>query len=379
MRKEEFNSPKEYIEYLIFKKDALSMKNIIAFLIVIGIISASLLQLGKTFNKDFDWFQGNTITDDSMKEALLQAGYSEEDINNMSEEELISHFNNVSSSNKQQNAGTHKYNEFPEQEAEVLKQDYYLEASKGNFEYITNDFEEKKMRYYFSETYNKDLITIYNDAYYLKTIINNNSNDSFKIKQVLSNLKDPRMLLFGTLLSQEKHRRDVIVDKFSLSPILVKKHITTTSLYSTSMASLSSQPANKKDMRFNEMAKYLNDGNYIFYKLDFIVDNNQLTAYFYKNMSNFQLNLYGMYSDDINTIYLRVYDFIQMENGSSQNSVNQNVNTVSPESNPTSNDFEENTQENFAEDTQDNSTLKEDTVINDEEDTYYPEEELNLD
>lgn len=326
MNKRKFDTIQEYIDYLIYDKNILNLKNICILIILLGTIAIGLLQFNKSQNSDYDWFEGGTVSIDNMKETLIQAGYSAEEINKLSDEEIDSLFTEMFVNIKGQTTGNNKYKEFPEQEASVLKNDYYLKASKGDFDFIVTDFEDKKIKYYFSKPYNKELITIYNDAYYLKTI-SNNTEDSFKIQQVLSNIKDPQMLLYGSLLTEEKYRRNTFIDKFSLSPILVKKQVTFSSIFSTSMLSISTiDNDNSKDSHFREMAQYVNDGNYIFYRIKFYIDNNPLTAYMYKNASDLKLTFYGVYSDDKNSPYLRVYDFIQMENtiANSYNTANNN-------------------------------------------------------
>ena len=312
MSKKKFNSLKEYIEHLIYKKDILNMKNIMIFLVIIGVISVLSLQISKSIKTDFDWFEGDTITKERMIESLVSAGYSEHEINAMNDDELNRLFNEILISNNGQQAGNSKYKEFPEQDASILKQDYYLKASDGDFDYIISDFEDKKLKYLFSTTYNKELITIYNDAYYLKTITND-TTDKFKIKEILSSIRDPQMLLYGALLTEESYRRDILVDKFSLSPVLVNKHIVVSSKFSTSMYGVNSLEPHRKDAKFTEMAQYLNDGNYIFYKFDITIDNNPLSAYIYKDMNSFDLSLYGLYSNEAEHPYRTVYDFIQID------------------------------------------------------------------
>lgn len=343
-KRKDFENTKEYIEYLIYEENILNTKNVLFLLIIIGSIAIISLQFSKSLNSDFDWFEGNTITKESMQDTLLQAGYSQEEINNLSDEELTSLFNNILLSNKGQEAGNSRYSEYPEQEASILKQDYYLKASKGDFDSIVTDFEDKKLKYFFSQSYNKELITIYNDAYYLRNIIGEGrQTNNFNVKETLASIKDPQMLLYGTLLSEEKYRRDTLTDIFSLSPILIKKHVRVDSIFSTSMSSIYNLDKDKKDSKFNEMAQYLNGGNYIFYKIGFTIDNNNLTAYIYKNIDDLTLSFYGIYSNSDYNPYSRVYDFIQMENSIIQNNSNTNNNSYnnSPTVNVEKNDIQE--------------------------------------
>lgn len=380
MKRKDFDTIQEYIDYLIYKKNILSTKSIFILIIIIGAIAIASLQLSKSSNSDFDWFEGNTITNEFMKDTLLQVGYSQDEIDKLTDEQLYSLFDRAFDNIKGQQVGNYKYQEYPEQNAGILKQDYYLKASKGDFDFIVTDFEDKKLKYSFSKLYNKDLITIYNDAYYLKMIINDNSTDSFKIQQILSNIKDPQMLLYGTLLTKEKYRRDTIIDKMSLSPILLKKQVNVTSRFSTSMGSISTLTNDKKDIRFDEMAQYLKEGSYIFYRLEFYIDNNLLTAYIYKNTNDFKLSFYGIYSKHESDIYLTVYDFIQMENKTTQNNTTNNTINNTNTNFTEESTIDENTHSFTGNETQDSMdeivSNTEDMSNNEAQEEY---EELNLD
>lgn len=335
---------KEYLEYLIFEKDILKLKNIALLLIIIGSIAIISLQIFKQKTSNTDDGCGEGHSKEHMEEMLVEAGYSYNEIEKLSYEELIDIYHTISKNNKGQYAGKFTNKEYPKEDASILKQNYYIMASKGDFDSIVKDFEDKKLKYFFSQSYNKELITIYNDAYYLRNIIGEGRQaNNFNVKETLASIKDPQMLLYGTLLSEEKYRRDTLTDIFSLSPILIKKHVRVDSIFSTSMSSVQSLDKDKKDSRFNEMAKYLGEGNFTFYKFDFTIDNNNLTAYIYKNINNFKLSFYGIYSNSDYNPYLRVYDFIQMENSIIQNNSNTNNNSYnnSPTVNVEKNDIQE--------------------------------------
>lgn len=314
-KRKDFENTKEYIEYLIYEENILNTKNILFLLIIIGSISIISLQFNTLFQSKFDGIEGVPFEITEMQDALVQAGYSQEEVLELSEDDLRSLYTKIFLSNKGQEAGNSKYSEYPEQEASILKQAYYLKASKGDFDSIVTDFEDKKLKYFFSQSYNKELITIYNDAYYLKTIIEEGRvANNFNVIEVLKNIKDPQMLLYGTLLSKEDYRRDIFVDIFSLSPVLIEKHVRVDSIFSTSMSSIYNLDKDKKDSKFNEMAQYLNGGNYIFYKIGFTIDNNNLTAYIYKNIDDLTLSFYGIYSNNSSAPYLKVYDYLQIDN-----------------------------------------------------------------
>lgn len=338
-KRKDFNNIQDYIFYLITEKNIITPKNIILFIITIGIIAFISIELFVTNSRNEDPFIGEEFTYDYMIEVLVNQGYEESTLKEMDEDRVVSLFNEVFYNTKNQNAGNEKNKEYPSSLAETLKQDYYILASKGDFKSIVTDFENKKLEYSFSELYNKDIINIYNDAYYLNTSISqSNQYNNYLAAQILSNIRDPQMLLYGVMLSNEEARRDVIKDKVSLSPILINNNIRVDSISSGSLESVYKSEKFKNDSRFKEVARYLNEGDYIIYRFNFTIDGNSLSAYIFKNMEDLTLGFYGIYAPsnvNDNYNYLTVSEWIELDNilsgntgNSPQNNSNNNTNTT---------------------------------------------------
>lgn len=342
-KRKDFNNIQDYIFYLINEKNLINPKNIILFIIAIGLIAFISIEFLSTNSRNEDPFIAEEFTYDYMIEVLVNQGYEESVLREMDEDRVVSLFNEVFYNTKNQNAGNEKNKEYPSSLAETLKQDYYILASKGDFKSIVTDFENKKLEYSFSELYNKDIINIYNDAYYLNTSTSqSNQYNNYLAAQILSNIKDPQMLLYGVMLSNEEARRDVIKDKISLSPILIKNNIRVDSVSSGSLESVYKSEKFKNDSRFKEVARYLNEGDYIIYRFDFTIDDNSLSAYIFKNMEDLTLGFYGMYAPsnvNDNYNYLTVMEWIELDNilsgntgnihqNNSNNSNNSNTNTT---------------------------------------------------
>lgn len=368
MKRKDFNSNKEYIEYLIYNKNLLNPKTVILFILIVGTIAITSIGLLSLKNDNYKGHLGEDFTYEYMIEVLRNAGYEESELKKMNEDRIVSLFNQIYLNNRNQNAGKPKYKEYPSSMSGTLKQDYYLLASKGDFKSIVTDFEDKKLEYSFSEVHNKDLITIYNDAYYLNTVINENSQrNDYLTTQVLSNIKDPQMLLYGILLSPEESRRDTIKDKVSISPMLVNNSIRINSVESGSLESASNSAKFKNDYRFKEVARYLYEGDYIIYKFDFTIDGNNLLAYAFKNISDSTTGFYGIYAPPgvtNNYEYLTVYEWIELEKDLSTGYTS-NTESESPANDSTTNEA---TTNNSNQDTGQSSDDSKYTYIDPEED-----------
>lgn len=106
--------------------------------------------------------------------------------------------------------------EFPKEENERFYNELIKKAETADFESILTEIDKKAKQYKFHEDYNWNI----NNLYYDSTLMIATLDVPVEGKgYIVKNLKDPRMLLIGTLLLPEESRRDVIVDKDSLSPI----------------------------------------------------------------------------------------------------------------------------------------------------------------
>lgn len=323
MKKNNLNqNNSNFLEYLVYEKNILSPKRAAVTVGIILIVIILMFNFIKVKFQDFDYYEGNDFTPEIMREVLIANGYDFEYVDKLDEEYLSTAFNEIYLKIKGQVAGDSKNPEFEESDAYNLRQEYYLLASKGNFKSIVDDFNNKKGEYYFSKFYNKELITIYNDAYYLNMIINNNQITNDRITETLKNIKDPQMLLYGTLFSPEEPRREVFEDKLSLSPIITTSSNirvnTTTSGY---IASAKTSTSMKNDERFTEVANFIGDSSSTIYKINFTVYDTELNAYLYKNLNQQKTYLYGIYapkgSDDSN--FLTVQELMKYSSNSEYN------------------------------------------------------------
>lgn len=159
--------------------------------------------------------------------------------------------------------------EYPKEESDVLYSELCNLAETANFQDIIDKVDSLKNKYKFHEDYNWRIGNVYLDA----TVIM--STQTVKVEQkgdMIVNLKDPNMLLIGTLLMPEKSRRDVIQDISSLSPIFEGKvDILTTEILKNDTEDSIGKSLFMSENSLKEV-----------YKIDFRVEGYDLTAYIMK-------------------------------------------------------------------------------------------------
>lgn len=116
--------------------------------------------------------------------------------------------------------------EHPQTQTSVFYKELIREAESANYLDILSLIEKKATQYKFHEEYNWCIGNVYYDATLMKATLD--VSEDMK-GYMVKNMKDPSMLLIGTLMIPEKSRRDVIVNTDSLSPIFdgavrIKKH-----------------------------------------------------------------------------------------------------------------------------------------------------------
>lgn len=106
--------------------------------------------------------------------------------------------------------------EYPEVETNLFYKDLIRKAQSADYLEVLSAIEEKAKNYKFHEEYNWCIDNIYYDATLMKATLDVTPD----IKgYMVKNIKDPNMLLIGTLMLPEESRRAVIVNTDSLSPI----------------------------------------------------------------------------------------------------------------------------------------------------------------
>lgn len=106
--------------------------------------------------------------------------------------------------------------EYPESESDRFYKDLLSKAQSSQFNEIITMIDEKAYTYKFHEEYNWKI----GDLYYDSMVLIASLEAPIEGKgHMIKNLKDPNMLVIGTLLIPEESRRAVISSKESLSPI----------------------------------------------------------------------------------------------------------------------------------------------------------------
>ena len=116
--------------------------------------------------------------------------------------------------------------EYPEKDSQLFYNELIKKAETAEFNTILTMIEEKASKYKFHEEYNWKIGNLYYDATLMTATLDApTENKGLMVK----NMKDPTMLMIGTLLLPEESRRTVIGDLESLTPIfdgavVVKNH-----------------------------------------------------------------------------------------------------------------------------------------------------------
>lgn len=162
--------------------------------------------------------------------------------------------------------GDAKSPEYPKEQTETFYRELCKLAETANYVDIVNKIEEKAQRYKFHEDYNWKIGNLYLDA---NVMIGSLTVPMEQKGYMISNLKDPYMLLIGTLMIPEEARRDVIKEVTSLSPIFDGAvNIKNTEVLDNKSDDPYVQNIYKKDSSVKEV-----------YKINFKVENNPLIAY----------------------------------------------------------------------------------------------------
>lgn len=285
----------EYMEYLLFEKKLLNTKTAILLVFLIGVIAIAGLKitLKPSLNEDGEVHFDN----DYRSELLEEFGYSKSELEEMNEEEKINLSNTILIKTRNQVAGDEWKDEFSKESYHELKMEYYKYAIAGEYDNIVNNFESLKMKHYFSSPYNKKIIQIYNDAYAIKSAFSD-KNNIVQQKDTLTKLNDERMLLSALLQSDLETRNSVIKDRMSLTFSSEDKPFRVNSVNSASMGYMAKNNMHIQDANLRKLFEYLNEGNYIIYKINFSLEADNFNAYIYKDSESMNLNVFGIYAEN---------------------------------------------------------------------------------
>ena len=123
------------------------------------------------------------------------------------------------------------------------------------------------------------------------------------------------MLLIMLLSSDLEVRNNALQDRMSLTLSKDDNTVKINSVTSSSMTYNAKNGLYKQDVKMKKMLEYLNDGEYIIYKISFNIGNEAFNAYLYRDFYEMKLNIYGIYPDELynkSTNYITVAESAQI-------------------------------------------------------------------
>lgn len=112
--------------------------------------------------------------------------------------------------------GSENKKEFPKEQSKALYQSLIKLAERANYDKILDEIDKELVTYKFHEDYNWKIGNVYYDASLMMETLNVEESGKGNL---VKTMKDPTMMLIGTLMIPEFSRRDVIKDLNSLSPV----------------------------------------------------------------------------------------------------------------------------------------------------------------
>lgn len=227
----------------------------------------------------------NKVVDETMEEDNY---FTEEEKEALSKEDKL-HFAMGDFAQRYEEAlklGNDENKEFPKTESNTLYKNLLKKAETAEYNEILNQIEEKTKKYKFHEEYNWKIGNLYYDATLMMSTF---SVEAEGKGEMVNNLKDPSMLLIGTLFIPETSRRVIIQDSQSLSPVFdgsvtINKH----------EEILQGEASKYKD---NFIEENLSDFTYYkLHKFYFSIEQNPLIAYIMESESG-KLEFFSIQKD----------------------------------------------------------------------------------
>lgn len=273
-------------------------KKFLIFFIAIALISSLSVPILVIF------FKPTSKADDNSEKELTEnlyeifdGVYSKEEIDNMSKEEkedLLKAPNQIDISDNSNSNNDKK--ELGETDIDNFYNQIISYSETADFTTAIDKIKQFKSEY--NLNYGSK-VKIDNIEYDITSIVSTITVDESQRGKILKNIKNPELMLIGTLLSTEKSRRDVITDNLSLSPIFDGKitilNITKLSASDTVDEKISYIKSN------NDLAESV-------YKIDFQVESYKLTAYIMETSAK-TLEFYGIYTPEGESNYFQTIDF----------------------------------------------------------------------
>lgn len=288
----------------LFNEKNLNNKNMIIFFIVITITAIIGVFLSISQQEGEESAGLNFFTSEYNTKILQNIGYSQAEIEEMDEDTLYAVANKIAIKTDNQIAGDNLKKELPYSESSDIKLRFYQYAISNDYKKILNEYEQLKLNYYLSEPHNQSLIRIYNDAYVINSLLSD-KNNLVQEKDTLTKINDERMLLCLFLKSSTNARNSTLKDRLSLTIYNYMDNLKINSVTSSTMYYNCKNGLYKTDPHLTKMIDYINEGDFIVYKINFSLGLETFNAYMYKNLDNLKLELYGVYADETNTAFDR--------------------------------------------------------------------------
>lgn len=304
-------SRKSFTEQLLYKlinEKNLNNKNVLILITLIGIIAIIGIFLAFSSKDEYKMGVPEYYSNDYNIKVLENIGYSKAEIEDMDDDTLANLANDIIIKTHNQIAGDAWKEELSYSESSEIKTKFYQYAVSGDYESILKEYEDLKSNYYLEEPYNKSLIRIYNDAYIINSALSD-KNNLVQQKDMLTKINDERMLLCAFLQSSLEARNNTLKDRISLTLSKEDNNLRINSVTSSTMFYNASNGFYEDDAYLARMFEYINEGDFIVYKVNFSLGLDNFNAYMYKNLENLRLSIYGIYADDktaLNSSYVTV-------------------------------------------------------------------------
>ena len=275
-------------------------KNILIVIIIIALMFSLSVPISLIFFKPTHNVEENE--EEKLTESLyeiFEGVYSKEEIDSMSKEEkedLLKAPNQIDLSDN-----SNKDSEKDKKDVDrTIIDNFYNQvvaySEIADFNTVTDIIKLFKSEYNLDYASKTKIDSI---DYDITSIVSTITVDESQRGRILKNLKNPELMLIGTLLSSEKSRRDVITDNLSLSPIFDGK---ITILNTTKLLAVDTSDERISYMKSN------NDLAESIYKIDFEVEGNKLTAYIIETSAK-TLEFYGIYTPEGESNYFKTIEF----------------------------------------------------------------------
>lgn len=174
--------------------------------------------------------------------------------------------------------------EYPELDSRNLLKTLTEYAQVASYDKIIDEMKGKVEEYNFTEGTNLRIASIYHDASLMITTL---TVPEFQAGKIAKGMKDPEMMVIGTLMLPESPRREVISDKHSLSPIF------------EGSVKIKNHEVLRGDTTESNAVRAFNAtvGAEFVHKIEFEIEGNNLYAYVLE-LRNATLEFYGIYAPE---------------------------------------------------------------------------------